>query len=96
MAYDIETFQKTVTTAGTPVKLDDVPVESDQSVVIKAKSANTGTITVGFSSASALNSSSSHFKLRANESLEDIKISNTNRIWIDATVNGEGVEVAVG
>src|ERR1044072_10023913 len=95
MSNNIFTYQKNVTTSGTPVQLQSQTLDPDQVVLIKAKVANTGTITVGYDSASALNSATSHFKLRAGESLT-IKVPNTNKVWIDSTVHGEGVEFAVG
>jgi len=98
MSYikDVKTFQKNVTTSGTPVQLNDVAVyEEYQTVLVKAKAANTGTICVGYSSATALNSNTDHFKLSAGQSIE-LRVTNTKQIWIDSTVNGEGVEVFVG
>lgn len=89
----IKTLQKNVTASGTPEQLNaSYGVQRGQQVVVKAKLANTGTITVGPSSADALNSSASHFKLRANESLT-LSIGNLNEVYIDATVSGEGVEI---
>lgn len=95
MATNIFTGQKVVTTSGTPVQLATQSVESDQIVLLKAKAANTGYITVGDTSAHALNSGSGFFKLAAGQSIE-IRCTNTNLIWIDATVNGEGIEYFVG
>jgi hypothetical protein len=94
MANNIFTFQKNVTTSGTPVQLPTQSVDSDQEVLVKAKSANTGLITLGYSSATALNSNTSHVKLAAGDSVV-LSASDTSQIWIDATVNGEGVEGAV-
>lgn len=95
MATNIYTGQKTVTTSGTPVQLANQSVENDQIVLLKAKASNTGSITVGFNSASALYSGSGFFKLAAGQAIE-IRCTNTNLIWIDSTVNGEGVEYFVG
>src|SRR5437879_78798 len=92
---NIFTYQKNVTTSGTPVQLQDQTVDPNQSVVIKAKRANTGTICFGRSSAEALNSDTKHYKLAADQSVT-VSVSNLNQIWIDSTVNGEGVEVTVG
>lgn len=87
------TFLKTVTTAGTPVQLTSGQVLPDGiAVLIKAKKTNTGEITVGNSSANALNTSGTCFRLSAGESIS-IQLTNANLIWIDSTVNGEGVEV---
>lgn len=95
MSNNVYTYQRTVTTSGTPVQLANQTVDPDQVVLIKAKTANTGTISVGYDSTSAANGSSAHFKLRAGESMV-VSVRNTNMLWIDSTVNGEGVEYAVG
>jgi hypothetical protein len=89
------TSQKVVTTSGTPVQLPDQTLDPDQTVAIKAKSANTRTICVGHSLATALNTNANHAKLAANESVQ-LKVSNLNQIWIDSTVSGEGIEILVG
>lgn len=93
---NIYSNQKVVTTSGTPVQLPSQTVDPDQTAVIKAKSANTGTICVGYSSVTALNSNASHFKLAANEGIELNVMTNLNEVWIDSTVNGEGVEILIG
>ena len=62
------------------------------SVNIKAKNANTGNITVGYSSATALNTGTGWMSLDNNESV-GTQVQNTDAIWLDATVSGEGVEV---
>jgi hypothetical protein len=95
MATTFNTFQKTVTTSGTPVKLTAYAVEPDQTVLIKAKAANTGNITIGNTSANALTASGNNVVLAAGQSIE-MHISNTDQVWIDASVSGEGVEVTVG
>lgn len=61
------------------------------SVNIKAKNANTGNITVGYSSATALNTGTGWVSLDNNESI-GIQVQSTDTIWLDATVSGEGVE----
>jgi hypothetical protein len=97
----VRTFQKNVTTSGTPVQLPSATVRSgrreagDLTLLLKAKSTNTGTISWGFSSDEALKTSTDHFKLAANEAIE-IDVNNANEIWIDSTVNGEGVEGFIG
>lgn len=87
----IKTGQKNVTTSGTPVKIDKIDLEGKQEVAVKAKNSNTGTISVGFSSASALKTSTSHFKLAAGDTVR-VVVDDLDEIWIDATVSGEGVE----
>lgn len=87
------TNQKNVTTAGTAVQCPTQVVPDGFEVVIKAKAANTGTILVGNSQANAQNTNVA-FKLTSNQSTR-FKVSNTDLIWIDSTVNGEGVEITV-
>lgn len=91
-ANDIKTFQKDVTTSGTPVQLTAANVPEGVAIVVKAKRANTGVITVGDSSANALNTGTDHFALQAGQSIS-LQVTNTDVIWIDSTVSGEGVEV---
>jgi len=82
-------------TAGTITLLarNDLTTESAGATVnIKAKKANSGDITVGYSSATALNTGTGWVSLDANESL-GVQVENINAIWLDATTTGEGVEV---
>lgn len=88
----IYTAQQNVTTSGTPVQLTSAAIPDGAEVTIKAKSANTGTITVGNSSANALNTGTAHFKLSAGQAIS-VQVQNPNAVWVDATVSGEGVEV---
>ena len=76
--------QATVTTAGTEVQL---ATNSCLSITIKAKSTNTGLIFVGFDNTV---SSTTGFILSAGEPVS-YAISNTNKIWIDSSVNAEGI-----
>ena len=62
------------------------------SVNIKTAAGNTGDITVGYSSATALNTTTGNVILDANESI-GIQVPSTDAIWLDATVSGEGVQV---
>lgn len=72
-----------VTTAGTRVQL---ATNTCVSVSIKAKAANTGTIYVGDATVASTNG----YQLAAKESIS-FDIDNTNRVYIDSSVNGEGV-----
>jgi hypothetical protein len=87
----IKTGQKNVTTSGTPVQIDAIDLQGKQEVAVKAKLSNTGIISVGFSSATALKTSSSHFKLYAGDSVR-VVVDDLDEVWIDSTVNGEGIE----
>lgn len=88
------TAQKTVTTSGTPVQLASKLIPDGAALIVKAKTSNTGTITVGFSSSTALNSGTSHLKLTPGVAVA-IQVRNADAIWIDATVSSEGVELLV-
>lgn len=80
--------------AGATVKLTaPKPVPDGVSCTIKAKNANTGVIHQGYSSATALATGGGSFSLDNNESF-GFQVDSTDRIWLDATVSGEGVEVA--
>ena len=73
----------TVPTAGTRVQLATF---SCKAVVVKALPSNTGVIYVGNATVSSANG----FVLSANESIS-LDIDNVNHIYIDSSVNGEGV-----
>lgn len=75
--------QKTVTSAGTAVQLQTQPCKS---VTVKALAGNTGKIYVGDN----VVSSSNGLELEAGDAV-NLAIDNVNRLWIDSSVNGEGV-----
>jgi hypothetical protein len=75
--------QETVASAGTAEQL---PAQACKSVSIKALAGNTGKIYV----AGDYVDSSTGYELAAGESV-DLCIDNVNRLYIDASVNGEGV-----
>jgi len=88
----IKSFQQNVTASGTPEQLTAYPIPDGVTVVVKAKTANTGTITIGGTSDEALNTGTSYFPLLSGQSV-GYQVSNTDDIWIDATVTGEGVDI---
>ena len=73
-----------VTTAGTAVQL--ASSNAIKSITIRAKSTNTGIIYVGTSTVSSANG----FQLSSQETVS-LDIANISTIWIDSSVNGEGV-----
>lgn len=75
---------QTVTTAGTSVQLSSP--SAIKSITIRAKSTNTGFIYVGASTVSSANG----FQLKASETVS-LDIANIGTVWIDSSVNGEGV-----
>lgn len=79
----IRSGKKTVTTAGTRVVLGTTVAKS---VTIRALATNTGLIYVGDVTVASTNG----FQLSAGESVS-LDISTLSRIYIDSSVNGEGV-----
>jgi predicted amino acid dehydrogenase len=81
-----KTLSKNVTTAGTPVKLVSTPVvvDGNRPVQIKAKTANTGVIYI--KAEGEINS----YPLKAEEKI-DLYVSDLSKIWLDSSVNAEGV-----
>lgn len=88
------TFNKSVTTSGTPVQLPDKPVANEEYLYIKGKNANTGAIFIGTSSANALKTAGIAYTILKNEVIK-LKVENARLIWIDAATNGEGVECLI-
>lgn len=83
---------ETALAAGTVKIVAPKTVPDGVGVSLKAAYANTGTITIGYSSATALNTGTGNFKLRNNESV-GLQVENINNIWLDSSISGEGVEV---
>jgi hypothetical protein len=88
---NLKTGQQVVTTAGTPVQLTDFRIGEDCHLVVKAKKTNTGLIGIGYSSATALLTNADYFSLEAGESVS-LRIDSPVKVWIDASVSGEGIE----
>lgn len=84
--------QVTVATSGTPVQVGANPIPDGVSITIKADDRNGGIITVGNSSANALNSGSNNFRLAAGSSVT-LMVTNANAIWVDSTVSGDRANV---
>ncbi len=80
---------KNVTTAGTDVALSSSSVPC-RSVAIMAKLTNTGYIAVGSAGVDATVSSGDGVLLAAGDTMT-IDVSDLNLVYIDSTVNGEGV-----
>lgn len=80
--------QKTVTTAGTAVALGTLQVNGP--LAVKALPGNTGVIYIGNDGAGDV-SSSNGFPLSAGDPIVFESVDSLADIFIDATVNGEGV-----
>lgn len=81
--------RKIVTTAATPEKLStsSIPISN---VIIQAESDNGGTIVVGGTTVIAALATRRGVALNAGDSIS-VNVADLNLIWLDATVNGEGV-----
>ena len=84
---------KTVTTAGTDVAL--ATSVNARWVIIQAQTDNTGVIAVGTAGVDATVATGNGVALAAGESLT-IPAEDLSLIYIDATVNGEGVRYTFG
>jgi hypothetical protein len=80
--------QKAVTTAGTAVQLHSGLVVNGP-VMVKALPANTGIMYVGNVAEDV--ASNNGMPLSLSDSLIFNFVGNLNQIWVDASVNGEGV-----
>lgn len=84
-----DTFRKTVAVNGTAEQLhSDLPIPDGFQLIVKALDGNTGDIELANSQEKA--QGSEVFILDAGQSI-GLSITNANLVWIDATVNGEGV-----
>lgn len=79
--------QNTITGAGTEERL--ATNQPCNVVEVKALATNTGYIYVGNNGDDTV-SSSTGFELAAGESVTFV-VKNLNQVWVDCTVNGEGV-----
>lgn len=71
------------------------PVPDGVSIVVKARSGNTGTITLGPTSARALNTNTGYdafYSLTASNTVM-LDVKNLDEVWMDSTVSGDGVEI---
>ena len=78
-----------VAVAGTRVQLSTASVEA-RSIVITAETNNTGVITVGGSTVVGAEATRRGTPLTAGQSMT-VDIGNLNGIWLDTTVNTDGV-----
>ena len=84
--------QTTVTVSGTPVQVGAQRMPDGVGVVVKADDRNTGILTVGNSSANALNTTANNFRLQAGSSVT-LYVNNANDVWVDSTVSGDRADV---
>lgn len=85
------TANKNVAVPGTAEQLTAQPVPDGFGVVVKAKRTNTGYIYPGESKAQA----EVHNVELAQKDSVTLYVKNTNAIWVDSSVAGEGVEIIV-
>lgn len=80
--------RKTVTAAGTPVRLGSQVI--DGPIMVKAMVTNTGYIYIGNNGSNTVGSTTG-LTLVAGDVVIFDHVSNLNVLWLDSTVNGEGV-----
>ncbi len=85
------TFHKLVATAGTPEKLVEHS-EPSAVLLIKALRTNTGYIEVGFDGITTLIGRGHELEKKE---IIVIPIDNVEKVWIDSSVDGEGISVVV-
>ena len=88
------TNQKVITTAGTPEQLPDKALPPGCLAMVKAKKSNTADITLGVDSTNSIFSSSTNLVIAAGDS-HNFPVDNFDRIWMDASVSSEGVELSI-
>jgi hypothetical protein len=82
--------QKNVPTAGTAIRLPNIQIPNGFKAVIMAKPGNTGYIYLGTSKAGAEDTSTRFDRLEAGDSIS-LQITTLELVWIDASVDGDGV-----
>ena len=90
---DWDSGKKTVAALGVGEQLPSVAVPSGYYVLLKALKDNTDKINVAESKASSEDDDNSH-ELQPSDTLT-LKVTNVDKIWVDADVNGEGLTWAV-
>lgn len=85
-----QTGQKDVTTAGEPEQLDDFPIPAGFKLTVIAKTGNTGYIYLGKDKGDCANNSRRFDGLEAGVAVS-LRVRNANAVWVDASVDGEGV-----
>jgi len=91
--FEISSFVVRVAAVNVPVQLPGREIPYGKALVIKALNTNGGLIRVANSRPEALNVNSSYW-LIGNEAIE-YEIKNSEQLWINATVAGEGVVCTV-
>ena len=84
------TGQKDVPTAGTPEQLDDFPIPAGFKLTVIAKTGNTGYIYLGSTKGDCANNKRRFDGLEAGLAVS-LRIKNASKVWVDASVSGEGV-----
>ena len=88
------TGQKDVTTAGEPEQLDDWPIPDGFKITVIARTGNTGYIYLGKSKGECANNKQRFDGLGAGVA-HSLRVKNANAVWVDASVDGEGVSWSV-
>ena len=84
------TGQKDVPTAGVPEQLDDLPIPTGFKLVVIARTGNTGYIYFGKDKSDCANNKRRFDGLSAGLA-HSFRVKNASAVWVDASVDGEGV-----
>jgi len=84
------TGQRDVITAGEPEQLDDWPIPDGFKLTVIARTGNTGYIYFGKSKGECANNKQRFDGLSAGLAVS-FRVQNANAVWVDASVDGEGV-----
>lgn len=96
MGLAIKDGSKNVTTAGTRVQLTTTTGTYCHWVVVTARPANTGKIVVGGAAVVATAGSEVGAPILSAGDSCGLEINDLSKVWIDSTVNGEGVSFTYG
>lgn len=89
MATALTSGRKVVTTAGTAVQITGTPARIS-AITITAETDNTGVVVFGDSSVVAALATRTGTPLNAGDTAT-VPVDSFNDIWLDSTVNGDGV-----
>lgn len=84
------TGQKDVVTAGEPEQLDDWLIPNGFKLTVIARTANNGYIYLGKNKGDCANSKRRFDGLEAGVAIS-LRVKNASAVWVDASVDGEGV-----
>ena len=89
----IKSFLVTVAASGTPVQATSYAIPEGVEVLVTASTGNTGTVTVGSTSAEAIYTSTNNKPLEAGQAV-GYQVRDTQILWFDSTVSADTINVS--